>query len=178
MYFIVQEANMQAPQVVSRVIIDDNHLHCRSCGQKIPIDSESRFCSDTCDNQENYLKYLFYGEWLAFIVGSAYAFIGIFVIFSEFLDICSTGEIEYGECRYNSLTDFLFDESVLSLLSATILGMIFLYFWYFKRLRYVDEKSYPYHKKDSGSKVNTEVQKIEQEIEKLQKKKEKLEEKT
>ena len=39
------------------------------------------------------------------------------------------------------------------------------------------KKSYPYHKKDPGSKVNAEVQKIEQEIEKLQKKKEKLEEK-
>ena len=169
---------MQAPQVVSRVIIDDNHLHCRSCGQKIPIDSESRFCSDTCDKQQNYLKYLFYGEWLAFIVGSAYAFIGISVSFIEFLDICSTGEVRYNNCHYNSFTDFLFDEFVLSLLSATILGIIFLHFWYFKRLRYVDEKSYPYHKKDPGSKVNAEVQKIEQEIEKLQKKKEKLEEKT
>ena len=89
MYFILQEANMQAPQVISRIIIDDNHLHCRSCGQKIPIDSESRFCSDTCDKQQNYLKYLFYGEWLAFIVGSAYTLLGIIAIFFEFLDICS-----------------------------------------------------------------------------------------
>ena len=150
---------MQAPQVVSRVIIDE------LC-QKIPIDSESRFCSDTCDKQQNYLKYLFYGEWLAFIVGSA-AFIGISVSFFEFLDICSTGEVRYNNCHYNSFTDFLFDEFVLSLLSATILGIIFLHFWYFKRLRYVDAKT----------KVNAEVQKIEQEIEKFKRRK-KLEEKT
>ena len=169
---------MQAPQVISRIIIDDNHLHCRSCGQKIPIDSESRFCSDTCDKQQNYLKYLFYGEWLAFIVGSAYTLLGILATFFEFLDICSPSETRHNDCQYRSFTEFLFDEFVLSVFSASILGMIILYFWYFKRLRFVDEKSYPYHKKDSGSKVNAEVQKIEQEIAMLQKKKEKIEEKS
>ena len=85
----------------------------------------------------------------------------------------STGEVRYNNCHYNSFTDFL-NEFVLSLLSATILGIIFSSLGILSGLGMLMKKAIPITKIDPGSKVNAEVQKIEQEIEKLQKKKEKL----
>ena len=79
---------MQAPNVKDNTVADveDNHLHCRSCGFKIPVTTDSRFCSICANKSENILKFVYYLEMLAFAVILGYVILGYLYTAIEFIE--------------------------------------------------------------------------------------------
>ena len=70
---------------------------------------------------------------------------------------------------------YRFDEDLFIVIPSNIIGIIVVWFWYFKRLKYVDAQSYPYPKRVVESVDNLELEKINQEILDLNRRKQELE---
>jgi len=69
------------------------------------------------------------------------------------------------------------DEDIYVIIPLTIIGSIIVWFWYFKRLKYVDAQSYPYPKRVVESEDNLELKKINEDIQDLKERKRELEKK-
>ena len=164
---------MQAPNVKDNTVADveDNHLHCRSCGFKIPVTTDSRFCSICANKSENILKFFYYLEMLAFAVILGYVILGYLYTAIEFIEwvISNNKSVSDPDDQYR------FDEDLFIVIPSNIIGIIVVWFWYFKRLKYVDAQSYPYPKRVVESVDNLELEKINQEILDLNRRKQELE---
>ena len=166
---------MQAPNVRNTVAndVEDNHLHCRSCGFKISVNTDSRFCS-TCANKSDIPKFVYYLEIIALVVVVGYVLFGYLYatsIIAEWATTDTNGMSEDPEGR-----SYL-DEDIYFVIPLTISGSIVVWFWYFKRLKYVDAQSYPYPKRVVESGDNLELQKINEDIQDLNRRKRELEKK-
>ena len=165
---------MQAPNVRNKVAnaVEDNHLHCRSCGFKISVNTDSRFCS-TCANKSDIPKLVYYLEIIALVVVVGYVLFGYLYTTFEFIEW--EGSLSPNPGDPDSV-DYL-DEDIYFVIPLTISGSIIVWFWYFKRLKYVDAQSYPYPKRVVESGDNLELQKINEDIQDLNKRKRELEKK-
>ena len=165
---------MQAPNVRNTVAnaVEDNHLHCRSCGFKISVNTDSRFCS-TCANKSDIPKLVYYLEIIALVVVVGYVLFGYLYTTFEFIEW--EGSLSPNPGDPDSV-DYL-DEDIYFVIPLTISGSIIVWFWYFKRLKYVDAQSYPYPKRVVESGDNLELQKINEDIQDLNRRKRELEKK-
>ena len=165
---------MQAPKVRNTVAVavEDNHLHCRSCGFKISVNTDSRFCS-TCTNKSDIPKFVYYLEIIALVVVVGYVLFGYLYTTFEFIEW--EGSLSPNPGDPDSV-DYL-DEDIYFVIPLTISGSIIVWFWYFKRLKYVDAQSYPYPKRVVESGDNLELKKINEDIQDLKERKRELEKK-
>ena len=156
---------MQAPNVRNTVAVavEDNHLHCRSCGFKIPVNTDSRFCSTCANKSERIHKFVYYGEILALGVAVGYVLVGYLYATSVLVDW--------------AVRDYYLDEEIYAIIPLSIIGSIIVWFWYFKRLKYVDAQSYPYPKRVVESEDNLVLKKINEDIQSLKERKRELEKK-
>ena len=159
---------MQAPNVRNTVAVavEDNHLHCRSCGFKISVNTDSRFCS-TCTNKSDIPKFVYYLEIIALVVTVGYVLFGYLYATSIIAEWATTDIVD----------DRYLDEDIYFVIPLTIIGSIIVWFWYFKRLKFVDAQSYPYPKRVVESEDNLELKKINEDIQDLKERKRELEKK-
>jgi hypothetical protein len=64
-----EQSAMLPPIVRDRISLQDGHLHCRSCGVEVPVDTKPRFCAECMVNAKAWIKGAYYFEGLMLLTG-------------------------------------------------------------------------------------------------------------
>ncbi len=112
-------------------------------------------------------------EIIALVVAVGYVLFGYLYATSMIAEWATTDNaaISDPDERYH------LDDDIYAIIPLTISGSIIVWFWYFKRLKYVDAQSYPYPKRVVESEDNLELKKIDEDIQDLKERKRELEKK-
>ena len=131
-----EQSAMLPPIVHDRISLQDDHLHCRSCGVKVPVDAKPRFCAECMVNAKAWIKRAYYFEGLMLLSGA----IGwMFWCFVVTMHILQWNAEDHGNWWNN--------EDELFAVISTPFGAIIAAFWWFKRYSKMTPDSWPFPKK-------------------------------
>jgi len=122
---------MLPPIVRDRISLQDDHLHCRSCGVKVPVDTKPRFCTECKVNAKAWIKGAYYFEGLMLITGAVVWSLWAMVIYS----IASREHFDWNN-----------GENVLFVMQMPVYAIIMVFWWY-KRYSRMSPDSWPFPKK-------------------------------
>ena len=122
---------MLPPIVRDRISLQDDHLHCRSCGVKVPVDAKPRFCAECMVNAKAWIKGAYYFEGLMLLTGAVVWLLWAVILYSQ---------ITRGDMNWDYIDDLL-------LLMQMPVSAIILVFWWYKRYSRMSPDSWPFPKK-------------------------------
>jgi len=132
-----EQSAMLPPIVRDRISLQDGHLHCRSCGVEVPVDTKPRFCAECMVNAKAWIKGAYYFEGLILLSGAIGWMFWCFFITMHILQF-NAGEF------YENWWD---DEDDLFAVILTPFGAIIAAFWWYKRYSRMSPDSWPFPKK-------------------------------
>ena len=127
-----EQSAMLPPIVRDRISLQDGHLHCRSCGVEVPVDTKPRFCAECMVNAKAWIKGAYYFEGLILLTGAA-----VWLFWAV--------EIYHWAKRFG---DFLYwNEWEWLLVMQMPVYAIIMVFWWYKRYSRMSPDSWPFPKK-------------------------------
>ena len=126
-----EQSAMLPPIVRDRISLQDDHLHCRSCGVKVPVDTKPRFCTECKVNAKAWIKGAYYFEGLMLLTGAVVWLSWAMWIYS-FTNTPSFNSNLSGD--------------LLMVMQMPVYAIIMVFWWY-KRYSRMSPDSWPFPKK-------------------------------
>ena len=123
-----EQSAMLPPIVRDRFSLQDSHLHCRSCGVEVPVDTKPRFCAECMVNAKAWIKGAYYFEGLMLLTGVVVWLFWAPLVFSW-------------------MTSSHFSDGDFLMVMQMPVYAIIMVFWWYKRYSRMSPDSWPFPKK-------------------------------
>ena len=128
-----EQSAMLPPIVRDRISLQDGHLHCRSCGVEVTVDTKPRFCAECMVNAKAWIKGAYYFEGLMLLTGAV-----VWLFWAV--------EIYTWMWRKGEYFDWNNSGHLLIVMQMPVYAIIMVFWWY-KRYSRMSPDSWPFPKK-------------------------------